>query len=335
MKGWKVLHLLHQGRQLVVAAVLLMAASCQHLPAPEVPADGDGDGGTIRLQSLPATARVEIDGEPTQLRTPTIITSLTPGEHRLALTLNGYRRWEEKVLMADGDRINLDIRLEPTATGSLDISSVPFQSWIFIDGRATPKVTPATVDGLPVGTHTVLLRQEGYEDWTQAVVVMENTQIPVTASLKPAKGLRGNLNVQTYPPGARVSVDSSLSGEETPTTLFNLMAGVHVVELEKEGDKAWRDEVSIREEATSNLLVTLRRSEPRRWGSAVITSSPEEAEVILDGIHVRSTTPVFFETITDGEHTLSLEMEGYRPWHGKLTIQQGEKTEIHVTLRPR
>jgi hypothetical protein len=319
---------------LLGSAVLLLTVTSCRLPPPgeRQPAAGKT---ALSLTSEPASARISIDGAPTQIRTPATITSLSAGEHRIALTARGYRRWEKTIDFSSARTLNLDVRLEPTETGSLSVSSIPFQSLVFIDDRPIPALTPATIKDLPVGSHNVSIRSEGYEDYAQSVIIVQGTATKITASLTPLQGKRGSLDIRSSPPGASIFIDGLPTGKTTPDVILNLTIGGHTVELQKPGHKTWREEVTVREGLFSNLLTTLERSEPVGVGSVLITTEPESAEVILDSVQVRSLTPVFFETITRGTHDLILQRKGYQPWEGKLSVQPGEKTELHITLVPR
>jgi len=314
----------------------IMMSACQVSPPPgTIVSDPENGSGTLRLRSNPSGGRITLDGRAVQERTPALFASVAPGEHTVTVALPGYRGWKKRVLLGRGETVNLDVLLQPVTTGSLSISSVPFQSVIFIDGRPTPWLTPATIDTLSLGTHTVLLKRDGYEDWSQAIVVVENRRLQLKASLKPARGLRGNLNIQTSPSRADIFLDGYPTGNTTPTTLFNLLAGSHTIQLRKKGYVTWSDEVTTMEESTSNLLVTMKRAERVLSGSAEIDSSPPRAGVTLDGVRLRQKTPVVLESVSTGTHSLKVERNGYLAWEGDFNVLPEERTVLSVTLDDR
>jgi hypothetical protein len=287
------------------------------------------------LRSSPSDAVLTLDGKATGLRTPIHLTSISPGEHRLQLSRAGYRDWEKSAFIAPGQGLNLDVRLQPTTTGLFSISSVPFQCRIFVDGRPVPMTTPATLTDLPVGTHTITLRREGYEEWSHAVVILQNRHLRLKASLKPARDLTGHLRLQSHPHGAEIIVDGYPTGNRTPATIYNLQAGTHQLLLAREGHHDWTEEIVITEGETEDLLLTLRKVESRLSGSAAILTVPPGAQAILNNVTLESPTPVVLEEVARGTHSLKIEMDGYRPWEGVLTVKAGEKTELSVTLEPR
>jgi hypothetical protein len=60
---------------------------------------------------------------------------------------------------------------QPDMLGSLSITTNPSGAFIFIDG-VQRGVTPATIPGLSAGTHTLLLKQDGYQDISTPVTIV-------------------------------------------------------------------------------------------------------------------------------------------------------------------
>lgn len=59
---------------------------------------------------------------------------------------------------------------QPDMLGSLSVKTEPAGAFIFIDG-VQRGVTPATIPGIPAGSHTLLLKLEGYQDITTPVTI--------------------------------------------------------------------------------------------------------------------------------------------------------------------
>jgi len=76
--------------------------------------------------------------------------------------------------------------VQPTlpATGSLELSSVPPGSEIYLDGvyRGT---TPSVIPDVPAGTHTLELRYREYHSWSASVVVQGGITSYMNATLSP------------------------------------------------------------------------------------------------------------------------------------------------------
>jgi hypothetical protein len=74
----------------------------------------------------------------------------------------------------------------PDMLGSISVTTTPAGAFIFIDG-VQRGVSPATIPGLSAGTHTILLKLDGYQDLSSPVtIVTEKTQDYSTAMVKNA-----------------------------------------------------------------------------------------------------------------------------------------------------
>lgn len=67
-------------------------------------------------------------------------------------------------------------------TGSIPVSSIPSGAGVYLNSeyRGT---TPVTLSAVPVGTHTLEVRLDGYERWSTPVTVRSGGSIPVIADL--------------------------------------------------------------------------------------------------------------------------------------------------------
>jgi len=69
--------------------------------------------------------------------------------------------------------------------GSIQINSTPDGATIYLDNQNTGQTTPATLTNVSVGSHTVKLVKERYQDWETTVNVVKNQTATVNATLKP------------------------------------------------------------------------------------------------------------------------------------------------------
>jgi hypothetical protein len=322
----------------LAAPVVLLAVALGACapPASLAPARGPAGGptGTLQVGSRPSGARIILDGTPTGFRTPTAMPGIAPGSHRLILSLAGHRNWEGSAEVRARAVVGVDAELEALAAGSLGVASVPTGAAIFVDGQSAALVTPAEVPRLPVGTHTVQLRRDGYEPWSQAVVILQDRSLAVQAVLTPARRNLGHVAVQSQPPRARILVDGFPTGKFTPDTVYALQPGSHRIELALEGSRPWVGSVTVREGQTENLLVRLQRQGSPETGSARIESDPPGAAIRLDGVALRQRTPAELDHLTARSLPLVLTRPGYHPWEGEVAVRPGERTTLAVRLVP-
>jgi hypothetical protein len=176
----------------------------------------------------------------------------------------------------------------PTPTpayGSIAITSDPAGAGVYLD-NAIKGITPVTLDGVSNGAHTILLRLDGYQDYSSTVtVVAEQKQVNavlvnrVTTAAPtslPASGpsaatgaqvtpqpatpatTRGILSVTTSPSGAIVYIDGQMKGI-TPATIPGLSAGNHSITLIMDGYEDFKTTTEITPGTTSEFITGLTK----------------------------------------------------------------------------
>jgi len=182
----------------------------------------------------------------------------------------------------------------PTPTpafGSIGITSEPPGASVYVD-NVIKGITPLTLDGVPNGGHAILLRLDGYQDYTDSVIVMADarqvnavlvskaatpqpvqspaatgtpgtgvtarwTTVPVTAESTPAP-TTGTLSVITDPPGALVYIDGEMKGI-SPATIPGLSAGSHSVVLIMDGYQDFKTTTMITPGMTAEFVTGLAK----------------------------------------------------------------------------
>ncbi len=122
-----------------------------------------------------------------------------------------------------GTKCALSFKITTNKVGSIDIASSPSGASIFIDGIANG-TTPTTVDDIIVGSHKVILRKTGYEEWGKTVTVTDGDTTEIDAKLYAAATATPATPVPTPIPTAvpkttRTTVKSTL---KVPTTYADI-----------------------------------------------------------------------------------------------------------------
>jgi hypothetical protein len=130
-------------------------------PEPARPAEEEDKGATLLLMATPQ-ASVEVDGEPLPDQAgpeaPLEITPLQRGRvYKIKVQRRGYETQELSVRM-DQARVEEHVRLKRKQEfGYLTLTSTPWAE-VFIDNKRVASSTPLRAHRLPVGTHTVTLK---------------------------------------------------------------------------------------------------------------------------------------------------------------------------------
>jgi hypothetical protein len=172
----------------------------------------------------------------------------------------------------------------PTPTpsfGTLSVASAPQGADVYID-NAYKGLTQVGINAIPNGNHVLLIKLDGYQDYSRTVVVMGDTQTitaalvpkptPTTAMTPPVQpnstgtlpqgtpaGGFGSLAVTTSPSGAQVYVDGALKGI-TPTTIPGLSSGTHAIILRMDGFQDLTTTITITTGQTAEYTTGLSRN---------------------------------------------------------------------------
>ena len=136
---------------------------------------------SLSISSTPAGAQVQFDGKPGGA-TPLVIADVTPGEHRITFTLEGYR--EKELARAFTGSEDVIVVLEPMPIGKITVVTDPEGAKVFADGVEKGS-TPVTF-AAPPGKHNLVVSKEGFESQTSSVDVKAGEESPLQLKLNPA-----------------------------------------------------------------------------------------------------------------------------------------------------
>jgi hypothetical protein len=147
--------------------------------------------GWISVTSVPADATVYLDGtlagQTTQngvLR----IDNVRAGDHNIRVEKAGYQAFATTVNVRVNTVSDVVATLvsasAPATTGTLSVSSTPASASVFID-NVLKGVTPISLTDISAGSHQVLIRLEGYQDYTVTQQVNAGATNTIAAALNP------------------------------------------------------------------------------------------------------------------------------------------------------
>ena len=210
------------------------------------------------------------------------------------------------------------------ALSTLFIQSNPPGASIYINGQPYG-FTPKDIYNLREGTYEIVLSKEGYETYIKSIHLSLGDEVPITVDLSPQKGA---LVVVSEPEGADVYLDGAYRGK-TKLTLEDVLAGTHQVTFKKTGYHEEERPVGVIYKETATLEVTLKE----KPGSLLILSSPQGAEVYLDGQY-KGKTPLSLSSVFPGEHRIELAKEGRATYYETAVIRGEQNTTLDVALSP-
>jgi hypothetical protein len=143
------------------------------------------------------------------------------------------------------------------------------------DGTAgvVPDSGSLTLMNVTADLHQIEIRKEGYNPYSQEIMVNENQTLLVRYSLvlRPT----GSLTVNSTPQNATLSLNGNVSGL-TPVTLSNLDPGDYLISVQADGYQMWQSNVSIaagdQKEAQAILIENARPEKTPGPGLVVVIS---------------------------------------------------------------
>jgi len=224
--------------------------------------------GQLAINSTPEGAQVQIDGrtDPTWL-TPYTMTGVNPGQHSISVSKAGYTPEARSVSVNSGSKSFLTIHLAQLGA-TVTVASEPAGASIFVDGKDTGHVTPAQIV-TPQGTHTFLVRKQGYLDETttanlaagqiarfaptlRVMGITDDIRAGGGGKLKhlfgggeSAAGM-SKVSIKTQPKGAQITVNRRMIDKPTPVD-FMLNPGNYVIEITMSGYRPIERVVSVQQ----------------------------------------------------------------------------------------
>jgi hypothetical protein len=222
--------------------------------------------GQIVVTSVPDGAQVQIDGrtDPSWL-TPYTVSGLKPGQHSISLAKSGFASESRSVELGPGGKSQVAVHLTQLGA-TLVVSSQPAGASVFIDGRNAGHLTPAHITVAERGTHTVLVRKEGYLDETTTLALAPGQTFNYAPALR-AMGVTddiktvgkfgklfgkkggadmGRVSIKTQPKGAQITANHRMVEKLTPVE-FLLNPGNYMIDITMPGYKPLHRIINVEE----------------------------------------------------------------------------------------
>ncbi len=240
--------------------------------------------------------------------------------------------------------LNVDL-INNVTTGALVIQSTPTGANIFIDGKDTKMVTPATISDLTKGEHKYKLTLPGHDEATGSftmtlgqVTNVQHTFVQMkdfgTVYIYPTPTLYGRI-IPYIIEGAKIYIDNVDTGKVIPSPITGLAKGVHTFRVSRPGVKDREGMFVIN--GGDVLLISIYPILLPKIGMVIIRAFPlvgdvKAARVHIDGKDTGEYTNVRF-ALPEGTHTYKLQLEEFDDVEGKFDIVEGHITRVTTYMR--
>ncbi len=230
---------------------------------------------------------------------------------------------------------------EPTGLSSVNIKSTPSEASIFLDNKNTELVTPARIENVSAGGHTLKLLKAGFSPYIENFVAKEGDTLVLNAILseevKPIS--YGSIVVKSKPTNASVFLDNVNQKLRTPCTLKNIQEGEHKIKIAKKGYEAVEVSRNVTSDKPAQVSVTLKKSATKPVSSSQfsymkINVSPW-AKIYIDDRYIETTPIAGPIKVPSGTHSVKLENPNFKTWQKRVIFKPGKTITLDVKLEPR
>ncbi|MDD4431349.1 MAG: PEGA domain-containing protein [Bacteroidales bacterium] len=217
---------------------------------------------------------------------------LVGGTYLVEARREGYRAAIKSINLENGEVRNYDIGSPTLMYGILDLNTIPPGAAITIDGKANG-LTPQMYPDFPVGSYEVSFSKEGYEPYTQTVVVTETKAAVLSHQLvktgQSAQDLpRGTTQTPTQTP---VKTEDSQRTQTQTQTQTESADQRTIQTLSDEKSKFLESQKTPVEDKLSGQGTELFTSPPKvpkapKKQKTTASSKPSIAWFITPGLHV-------------------------------------------------
>lgn len=247
------------------------------------------------------------------------------GTYEYRIEAKDYHTFTGKVDVYDFDnKVSVKKSLDP-AFGFLKIEgddAVLSKANIYIDNAKNVEVLRIP-QRLGSGQHIVRILHSMYKPYEQTVVIKDNETNTLEVNLN-ANFATITLKVDA---DAEIFVNSEKIGVRSWTG--DMEAGSYIIECRMKDHKTVKVEKNITAEM-SGQTITLEVPEPLT-GMLVLSSTPPMADIFIDGER-KGETPMRFNKLTVGKHSLQLVKEGYQPLTKTVMIEENKTLEVEEQL---
>jgi serine/threonine-protein kinase len=235
------------------------------------------------------------------------------------------------------------------AQAQLSVNSTPDGAEITFDGSALCQ-TPCTLTGIAPGQHLVTASKAGFAQASHTVSLESGANASVSLQLSQ---LTPVVSVSSNPAGAAIVIDGKDTGKLTPAQVILDKPGKHSITIRRYGylESSSNVNVELGQTSTLNLDLTklgsteeikaaggkfkkvFARGDSSGQGIVSVKTQPKGAQIMVNNRVLDKTAPFDFY-LNPGTYVIDITMNGYRPLHRVVNIQEGEKLAIQENLLP-
>src|SRR6516225_6327777 len=197
------------------------------------------------------------------------------------------------------------------------------------DGREINTcTTPCRFNNLFPERYSLQIRKDGYSTLQTALELKAGQTLDQKIHLEAfAKGLY----VNSRPAGADIFINGAKQSGQTPATL-PLAPGQYDLVLRYPGYEAYAGHIQVKDNVQTTLDAELKEKPAGRVAWAQVNSTPEGAEILIDGVATGQVSPARVQ-MQAGSHIIALRLNGYQIAKRGVQASEGGTVNVSETLK--
>jgi hypothetical protein len=188
--------------------------------------------------------------------------------------------------------------------------------------------TPCSFNNLFPARYSLQIRKDGYSTLQTALELKAGQTLDQKIHLEAiAKGLY----VNSRPAGADIFINGAKQSGQTPATL-PLAPGQYDLVLRYPGYEAYAGHIQVKDNVQTTLDAELREKAAGHVAWAQVNSTPEGAEIFIDGVSTGQVSPARIQMQT-GSHVIALRLNGYQFAKRGVQASEGGTVNVSETLK--
>ncbi|MBW7841695.1 MAG: serine/threonine protein kinase [Ignavibacterium sp.] len=264
----------------------------------------------ISITTNPSGAKLFVDGNPVN-NSPIENYSITSGRHNIRVEKAGFNTLDTEidVRKESSKQFNFTLTKDPDfkGFGILKIDSNPPGATVFLNGEAVGK-TPFLNNEQPVADYNLVLRQDGFTDYTESFKILLNKTKTINKKLSSTAETSaeqfGRLKITSKPSEASVYLDGAFVGS-TPFNNSKTIAGKHKLVIKKKGFADYSETIEVEVNKTTTFSAELISSSGT-LGKVEILVRPYGSIYINDELKAQDTNSPFNTELPAGRYRIKL-----------------------------
>ena len=232
--------------------------------------------------------------------------------------------------------------------GEAQVTSQPDGAQVRFDGHSEPVfVTPAVVESIPPGRHSVVFSKPGFISQTLTVEVVAGVRSTLAIRLVQKGSV---FKISSNPAGAAILLDGKSTALTSPSELHVDVSGTHTIALVLPGFLSAQSQVSARDGenfsvafamipagnvANSKVVGGIKRLLPggssKEMADVQFKTNPKGARLVLNGWSAPKTTPLELR-LPPGGYDVVIQADGFKKFSKEIVLEAGQKVVLQEAL---